>query len=864
MELWERSEALNLLGDLLRESVNGGRIALGAGEAGIGKSALVMEFARRSGHRARVLWGACDRLVTPRALGPLHDIGHQIGGRLAARLRTAAPQEEIFAAFLDELSARARSPQVVVVEDVHWADEATLDWLAFLGRRIDRLSALLFVTYRNDEVGPDHPLRGVLAALPHAVVRRVPIEPLSQNCVTEQAGRAGRDGGSVYQLAGGNPLLVTELLKASEGQPVPGAVQDLILDRIRALPPRARDLVQLVAVVPTRADRPLISDAPEQVDVCIAAGVLVPAGDGVSFRHELFRSAVEDSLSPVRRAELHLRVLRVLAKMPDADPGRLAHHAWLAGDQEAVLRFGRIAGGAAARQGAHREATKHYRAAAAHGERLSELEQADLFERYAEEAHLVGSNEEALQARQRALALRERLGQPERTAENLRWISQLAWWTGRMAEMREAADRALEVLAGLPPSKELAMAYVAQAQLQFRVNDLAESAAWAERAVDLARQLGEGEIALHASITRDTAKLAAGDLAAWASLEETHQSARHAGFVDPAARALGSLATVVADELARYAEAEELIERSLEYSAKHNLDGLYLPILGARARLRVERGDWRGALSDAESVLALGGVTGPSAVQALVARGRILAARGEPNALSDLDQAARAAEGLGDVSMLVPVADARSEWFLWGGDADRAQQEARQGLELAGRNGGPPFVVGRLAWRLWRAGGTDDWPDMMAEPYQMMIRGEWAGAAAEWAARGASYLLIDALAAGDETSGAEALRLLDGLDAIQAARHVRAQLRKRGFSHLPRGPRRATTANIAGLTPRQAEVLSLVEQGLSNAEIAARLTLSPKTVDHHVSALLDKLGVASRGQAAAVAHRLNLSQGTEK
>ena len=335
-------------------------------------------------------------------------------------------------------------------------------------------------------------------------------------------------------------------------------------------------------------------------------------------------------------------------------------------------------------------------------------------------------------------------------------------------------------------------------------------------------------------------------------------------MIDPAARSLVSLSTVVADELARYVEGEELLERSLAYSAEHNFDGFYLPVLASRARLRVERGDWTGALSDAESVLAREGVTGPGAVLALVARGRVLAARGEPDALSILDQAARAAEGVGDVSMLVPVADARSEYFLWAGDADRAQQEARQGLDLTGWDGGPAFVVGRLAWRLWRAGGTDERPATAAEPYQMMIRGDWAAAAAEWAARGASYLRIDALAAGDEAAGAEALRLLDGLGATRAASHVRAELRKRGFSHLPRGPRRATTANVAGLTPRQAEVLSLVEQGLSNAEIAARLTLSPKTVDHHVSALLDKLGVASRGQAAAVAHRLNLGQQTAK
>jgi DNA-binding CsgD family transcriptional regulator/tetratricopeptide (TPR) repeat protein len=859
MELWERSEALHLLGEL-RESARGGRIALVAGEAGIGKSALVTEFARRVGSRARVLWGACDRLVTPRALGPLHDIGRQMGGRLAAQLRAGAPQEEIFGAFLDELSVRRSRPQqVVVVEDAHWADEATLDWLAFLGRRIDRLSAMLFVTYRSDEVGPDHRLRGVLAALPSAVVRRVPIEPLSQHCVSEQARLAGRDGESVYQLAGGNPLLVTELLKA-DSQPVPGAVQDLILDRIRALPPPARDLAQLVAVVPTRADPPLIFDASSQVDVCIAAGVLVPAGDGVSFRHELLRSAVEDSLSPVRRAELNQRVLRVLADIPDADPGRLVHHAWLAGDHEAVLRYGQIAGRAAARQGAHREAARHYRAAAAYAERLPEPEHAELLERYAEEAHVTGANEEALQARERALGIRERLGQPEQTAENLRWISQLAWWTGRVRRMREAADRGLEALAGLPPNKELAMAYVAQAQLRFRVNHLAESAAWAERAVELARQLGEYEIGLHASVTRDTAKLADGDLAAWTSLEQIHRSAHDAGMADPAARSLVSLSTVVADELARYLEGEELLERSLTYSAEHNFDGFYLPVLAARSRLRVERGDWTGALSDAESVLAHAGVTGPSAAMALVARGRILAARGEPVALSVLDQAERAAEGVGDVSMLVPVADARSEYFLWAGDANRAQQETRQGLELTGWDGGPEFVVGRLAWRLWKAGGTYDPSATVAEPYQMMIRGDWAAAAAEWAARGATYLRIEALAAGDEASGAEALRLLDGLGATRAAGHIRAQLRKRGFSHLPRGPRRTTAANVAGLTPRQVEVLSLVEQGLSNAEIAAQLTLSPKTVDHHVSALLDKLGVASRGQAAAVAHRLSLGQ----
>ncbi|SDK81485.1 AAA ATPase domain-containing protein [Nonomuraea jiangxiensis] len=231
MELWERSATLELLEGLLVESTRSGRVAVVAGEAGIGKSVLVTEFARRCGAKARVLWGGCDRLVTPRALGPLHDIGRQSGGVLAERLRAGAAQEEIFAASLEELSGtRGRSHPVVVVEDAHWADEATLDWLVWLGRRIGRLPALLVVTYRDDEVGAEHPIRGALAALPSALVRRVRLRPLSHGCVAEQAGRAGRDPAMVYRLTGGNPLLVTELL-GGEGPAVPSTVQDLMLDR---------------------------------------------------------------------------------------------------------------------------------------------------------------------------------------------------------------------------------------------------------------------------------------------------------------------------------------------------------------------------------------------------------------------------------------------------------------------------------------------------------------------------------------------------------------------------------------------------------------------------------------------------------
>src|SRR6266508_4831567 len=210
MDLLERASLLEELDRVLAATAAGGRVVLLAGEAGIGKSALVRRFTERRSADARFLLGACDPLLTPRALGPLHDIALQTGGRLAELLTSAGPRESVFAAFLDQL---ARPPRqvvvvvvvVVVVEDAHWADEATLDLLVFLGRRLERTPAMLIVTYRDDELGADHPLRGVLGVLPQQVAHRVRPQPLSEAAVAELARRAGRPAAGLRALTGGNP-----------------------------------------------------------------------------------------------------------------------------------------------------------------------------------------------------------------------------------------------------------------------------------------------------------------------------------------------------------------------------------------------------------------------------------------------------------------------------------------------------------------------------------------------------------------------------------------------------------------------------------------------------------------------------------
>ena len=258
MDLLERGAALDELDAGLTGLASRGGVVLLAGEAGIGKSALVKRFRQRRSAEADFLVGSCDPLLTPRVLGPVYDIARKAGGRLGESLASGR-RETIFAALLGHLVLAARR-QVVVVEDAHWADEATLDLLVYLGRRIEHTPALLLVTYRDDELGADHPLLTVIGRLPADGVRRVRLEPLSEAAVAVMARRVGRPDAGLWALTGGNPLLVTEVLAAADSE-VPRTVRDLVLARLVGLPRPAREAVQLVSVVPNRVEPWLLEAA---------------------------------------------------------------------------------------------------------------------------------------------------------------------------------------------------------------------------------------------------------------------------------------------------------------------------------------------------------------------------------------------------------------------------------------------------------------------------------------------------------------------------------------------------------------------------------------------------------------------------
>jgi DNA-binding CsgD family transcriptional regulator len=845
MELLERDFAVAALDAALAEAAGGsGRVVLVAGEAGIGKTALVTRVAREHDGARRFLWGVCDPLLTPRAFGPIHDIAREAGERLDGA------REDVFGFLLDELAARP--PTVMVIEDLHWADEATLDVLAVVGRRIGRTTGTLVITYRSDELELRPEVAGLLGALPTGAVRRIELAPLSPDAVERLAWQAGRSSARLHATTAGNPFFVNEVLASTEPG-VPASVRDVIALRLSRLSDRARAVVELASVVPTRTETWLVPDV-EALDECVAAGLLTATQDAVAFRHELARAAVASGLSAPRRRELELHVLGALTERGGVDAARLAHHAREARAPEAILPHAREAAHAAARVGAHREALEHAEAALAAATQLGQ-DRAELLELFSTEAYLCGRLAEALDARREALALHEAAGRSAEVGDSLRWLSRLHWWAGDGDAAERAGLKAIAILEPLGPSARLGMAYSSLSQLHSLAWRHAQAIELGTKAIELATEVGDDETVSHALTNVGTSSIwTRGPGTARELLEQATDIATRRGFHDHAARALANLACLGGLEPGE-PDDEAAVERARTYAREHQLGGYERYMLAIRARCRFHAGDWVNSEIDAREVLDSLSVTSLSPCPALLSIGQIQARRGDPEAVATLEKAAHRAEAAGELRLFAPSVVGKLE-HMWLSGEEMPLDEARNIYALALARA-DEWTVGRLAFRLWRIGALDELPARAAAPFRLAVDGDCRGAAALWEQGGRPYDAAEALSLAEDDDDAllEALTAFDRLGATLMAAHVRRRLRERGV-RAPRGPRPATRESPHGLTPRQHEVLALLATGATNAEIAERLVVSPKTVDHHVSAVLSKLGVASRREAAAAAQAL--------
>jgi DNA-binding CsgD family transcriptional regulator/tetratricopeptide (TPR) repeat protein len=865
-ELRERSGQLSALATAFDEVVarSAGSLVLVRGEAGAGKTVVLREFCDTRPEPARVLWGACDALLTPGPLGPLFDLAESTGGELEELVAGGGRPHEVAAALIRELGGSR--PSVVVVEDLHWADEATLDVLRLLARRVEAVPALVVASYRP-EIERSHPLALVLGELAtNRAVTRLEIPPLSRDAVAELAAPHGIDADDLYRQTGGNPFFVTEVLAAGTGE-VPHTVREAVLARVARLSEPARTLMEAIAVASPRAEvRLLEALAPAELghlEECLASGMVTPEPHGVSFTHELAQQAVEEALPPDRRVSLHRAAATALAgsgDVPASDLARVAHHADAAGDRGAVLRFAPAAAARAAALGAHREAAAQYARALRFAQDLPPEEQARLLELRAYECFLTGEMDAAIAAQEDALAHRRALGDPLAESDCLRSLSRLYRFLGRTREAAEVGRQAIARVEEVRPARELAMAYVNLGHLYTVAEAADEAVDWSTKALELGTRLGDDEVRIYALTNLGAVDVFLDAADGPAKLERCLELALEAGLEENAGRAYLNLVWWPLRRR-RYDLVDRYLDPGLEYCTERGLDLWRLFFVPCRARLQLDRGLWAEAAAEAGLALADRRTWPVPRVLALTVLGLVRARRGDLDARPLLDEALELAEPTGELQRIGPVAAARAEAAWLEGRLDQVAGETAAALELAIRRHAR-WAVGELACWCRRAGVEERIAEPVAEPYAVELAGDHARAAELWDALGCPYDAAIALAAGDEDEHLrEALDRLQPLGARPAAAIVGRRLRERGIRGVPRGPRTSTRQNPAGLTAREVQVLELVAEGLRNADVAERLFLSERTVGHHVSAVLRKLGVSTRGEATAEARRLGIGGG---
>lgn len=873
MSLLERDAHLDSLVTWACEAANGeGRVVLVTGEAGIGKTSLLRQFTDdqsgnlslcKAGRLFRILWGGCEALFTPHPLAPLYDIARQLGGDFAGALDAAERRETVFHLTIEELG-RCTLPTILVFEDVHWADEATLDLIKFLGRRLNALGVLLVVSYRDDEVGQRHPLRTVIGDLPAASLRRLELKPLSADAVAWLAASAGRSSAGLYATTCGNPFFITEVLASGDAK-VPATVRDAVMARLARLPAAARNIADVASLVPGKAERWLIDrtvggDA-EAIDACLAVGMVAQEDGALAFRHELARRAVEENVPVPRRRDLHACILHALQNHAPVEivAARLVHHADRAQDSAAVSRLAPLAAARAAALSAHREAAAHYETALRYAGMLPPAEKAELHEKFSYECYVTDRTEEAIAARQAALGLWRSVGARLKEGDNLRWLSRLSWFNGQNAAAEQYAKDAIAHLEALPPGPELAMAYSNCAQLYMLSNRSGLAREWGAKAIALASRFAETEILSHAYNNVGAARLTEGDSGGWEDLERSLSLALAGDFREQAARAYTNLATRAVDTHDFHA-AKPYLEAGIAFCEQHDLDSWRRYMTTVRARAALDRGDWKDAEADAEAVARHPRTAPISKIPALFTLGLLRARRGEAGADELLEEAYALAKPTGELQRigLIVLAMAESAW-LQGRLEDRAEElDEAAALSRLQPEG---WMNAELAFWRWRIDASQNDATGCAGPAVEALAGRPAAAATKWCDMGCRYLRAMYLAdSPEETDLRAALTVAEGLGAVPLAGIIRRRLRAAGARGVTRGAQERHRHNPHGLTTRELGVLAQLMEGLRNADIAQRLFVSEKTVDHHVSSILGKLGVRSRGEAAAMANRLGLME----
>lgn len=851
--LLERDAALDSMRHWRTRAHDGaGVVGLVTGDAGIGKTTLLREFANSVPSGVLVLDSACDPLTTPGPLAPLREVV-SILGMHPGHVDDATDRSELFQSVLDRLVEVG--PAVWTIEDLHWADTSTLDLIRFIARRIERTSTLMMLTFRSDEIDARHPFQPVLGELARSShVERVELLPLTLDAVRVLAG--DRPAERIHEITGGNPFFVTEILAgdARPDDPTPDTVRDAVLGRIGRLSERARAVVHAVSIAPRSISYTAVQSLTDASDELMAevlgSGVVRGDDDGMFFRHELARRAVEMSIPVPRRRSLHCSLLQQLVEEDASEPSLLAHHAARSGDGPSIAEWCPPAVRRAVDVLSLREAVVLTDIALRHRRHLDTDVLVEMLATHIEALIGLDRYADAREASDDLLAVASESGDLAHEARAHLARARQRYWSGDRIAAVDDADAAIVAAERSGHEQLIAQALLQRAHMEMLKRHGRSALEMAERAMKLIGD-ADSELRSTALTTTGCACVVVGELdRGFELLREAYDTARRhddRGRMSSAMANLGS----GAGEMKRYGDAEVWLGRALALAIARDDDSSARYGSAWLARVRFERGEWSAAEKLADSF-----VGDPTSITMLTAggtRGRLGVRRGVATARDDLEV------------LLESCADdeLQHRWPALCGLAELAWLEGRpeDGVEVLAEpyrealTTDSIWAKGELGFWLWRCGGDVE-PSIHAAsdtPFDSHIIGDWRAAAERWSDIGCPYEHALALGDGTTETRLEALRILDRLGAKPLASRVRQRLRDDGVESIPRAPRASTREHPAGLTVRQVEVVSLARDGLTNREIADRLFVSPKTVEHHMSAILAKLGVGNRREAVEAA-----------
>jgi ATP/maltotriose-dependent transcriptional regulator MalT len=863
MELIERTEFLNALSTKFENITNGeGHCVFVSGEAGIGKTSLVKAFCMEQKAECNIFQGACDALFTPRPLAPLYDIMWQVNSNMWSDSHSIEERSTLFTEFFRELSIQNKKI-IIVFEDIHWADEATLDFIKFFARRITQLQCLFILTYRDNEIHSRHPLRTVLGQLPPDSFTQLQLTPLSREAVEKMAVEKGYCGENVYNISGGNPFYVNEIL-ASYSMGVPDNIKNAILSTYNIAGEKTKQVWELLSVIPGNFEvkylekfDPLYAAA---IENCIDTKILIINNGYINFKHELFRRTIESSLSPLKRISLNKKVLEIHQAVfeQNHEIERIIHHAKNANEYDTVVHYAPIVAKQAASLGAHIEASKLYMTAIEYYQGNDKDVLLGLYESYAYECYLTNQVEDAIIYTVRVLNMWKEKNDTEQKGNSLRFLSRLWWLAGNSANAEKFAWLAIDTLSELPSSTTKAMAYSNMSQLKMLFDQADECIEWGEKAIAIAKELNDEQTLSHAlnNVASVYIYMPCSQQKGIDLLQQSLAIALKNSFHEHVARAYSNMGSNGL-KMKNYPLAKKVLDEGIKYCEERGLESSRSIMLSVKALVELETGDWKKAYSIAERLLNAEQHLSTFTISLWNVMATIKMRSGEEDAVETLFDSTKEAFASTELQRIIPtmVSSLEYEWltgkpFIKKEDFDRAAAMIRESI----------YTIEKNEFFFWAQKAGRNYLPLaeIYEGYDVSCIKKVQQAAMLWKKAGSPYTQAIILFEGSEADKKDAIKIVHDLGATAVYEKMKMEMRMSGIKSIPRGIRKSTQLNPALLTGREMDVLQLLKEGLQNKEIGNKLFISPKTVDHHISSILFKLDVNSRAKAVQEAGKLEI------